>query len=102
MAPAATDVGHQFLGSGQRVEVGEVEGRTLQVAQRRHARGIGEGDVAFAERLLRDGGIAAIPLSPFYREPTRLTLLRFCFAKRDETLDAAAAALRAFAARLAA
>ncbi|MFO1428137.1 MAG: methionine aminotransferase [Steroidobacteraceae bacterium] len=64
--------------------------------------GIGEGDVAFAERLLRDGGIAAIPLSPFYREPTRLTLLRFCFAKRDETLDAAAAGLRAFAARLAA
>lgn len=49
-----------------------------------------ENDVAFAERLIREHGVAAIPLSPFYqRPPDDLHLLRFCFAKQDATLDAA-------------
>jgi methionine aminotransferase len=49
-----------------------------------------EPDRAFAERLAREHGVAAIPLSPFYKEPpTDLRLLRFCFAKQDSTLDAA-------------
>jgi len=49
-----------------------------------------EADVAFAERLLNEAGVAGIPLSPFYREPPSMRLLRFCFAKRDETLREAA------------
>ncbi len=45
-----------------------------------------EDDVNFADRLIRRAGVAAIPLSPFYRAPPKLRLLRFCFAKRDATL----------------
>lgn len=49
-----------------------------------------EPDLRFAERLAREHGVAAIPLSPFYKEaPADLRLLRFCFAKQDTTLDAA-------------
>jgi methionine aminotransferase len=59
-------------------------------------------DVEFADRLIREGGVALIPLSPFYRSRPRLQLLRICFAKRDETLDLAARRLREFAAMLAA
>ncbi len=46
----------------------------------------GLDDMAAANVLLEQGGVAAIPLSPFYREPVRHSLLRLCFAKRDETL----------------
>jgi len=59
------------------------------------------GDLAFAERLLVEAGVASIPLSPFYAAPPPLSVLRLCIAKRDDTLDAAAARLAAFAARLA-
>jgi len=45
-----------------------------------------EPDLVMAERLVRDAGVATIPLSVFYREPPKLRLLRLCFAKRDETL----------------
>jgi methionine transaminase len=58
------------------------------------------GDLAFAERLLTEGGVATIPLSPFYAAPAPLSYLRLCTAKRDSTLDQAAARLAAFAARL--
>jgi methionine aminotransferase len=54
-------------------------------------------DVEFAERLLTEAGVATIPLSPFYKEPPRLTMLRLCVAKKDQTLDEAIARLRAFA-----
>ncbi len=57
-------------------------------------------DMAFAERLLTEGGVASIPLSPFYASPPPLRYLRLCIAKRDATLDEAAARLTAFAARL--
>ncbi|HRD52405.1 MAG TPA: methionine aminotransferase [Flavobacteriales bacterium] len=47
-------------------------------------------DRIFAEELVRNVGVAAIPLSPFYKvPPPHQRLLRFCFAKRDDTLDAA-------------
>jgi methionine aminotransferase len=47
-------------------------------------------DLAFCQWLTREVGVAAIPLSPFYAEPPPARLARFCFAKQDETLDAAA------------
>ena len=56
-------------------------------------------DVAFAERLLTEAGVATIPLSPFYEARPQLPFVRLCVAKRDTTLDAAAARLNAFAAR---
>lgn len=50
-------------------------------------------DVAFAEELLTRAGVACIPLSVFYQHPPPMTLLRLCFAKRDETIDQGAARL---------
>lgn len=49
-----------------------------------------EPDLAFAQRITREFGVAAIPLSPFYHDPPPgQRLLRFCFAKSDATLDQA-------------
>ena len=53
-----------------------------------------ERDADFALRLIRDHGVAAIPISPFMHDADPGTVLRFCFAKRDETLAAAAERLR--------
>ena len=48
----------------------------------------------FAQRLVRDHGVATIPLSAFYHDGTDHRVIRFCFAKRDETIHAAAERLR--------
>lgn len=47
-------------------------------------------DVEFAKELILKHGVAAIPISVFYKEATDRQMLRFCFAKTDETLIAAA------------
>ena len=52
-----------------------------------------EQDVAFAERLTKDYGIATIPTSVFNTEKQDFKQLRVCFAKKEETLKAAAAIL---------
>ena len=50
-----------------------------------------EPDQAFAMRLTRDHGVAAIPISPFLHDGASPgPVLRFCFAKRDATLERAA------------
>ena len=55
-----------------------------------------ERDVDFAVRLTREYGVAAIPLAPFLSGGASAgPVLRFCFAKRDATLEAAAERLRA-------
>ncbi|HEY3730961.1 MAG TPA: methionine aminotransferase [Steroidobacteraceae bacterium] len=54
-------------------------------------------DTQFADQLVSQAGVASIPLSVFYQRPPPMTLLRLCFAKRDETLDQGAARLQAFA-----
>jgi aminotransferase len=47
-------------------------------------------DVEFARFLVTDVGVAAVPGSSFYRDPRAgRTKLRFCFCKKDETLQAA-------------
>jgi methionine aminotransferase len=49
-----------------------------------------EQDMAFALRLTKEHGVASIPTSAFlYKQPAP-PVLRFCFAKKDETLKAAA------------
>jgi len=47
-------------------------------------------DFEFATLLTKEKGVAAIPLSPFYKEAPDSTLIRFCFCKDDSTLQAAA------------
>ncbi|WP_159471783.1 methionine aminotransferase [Dyadobacter sp. 3J3] len=49
-----------------------------------------ENDLFLAERLTREAGVASIPLSAFYGEETNFRVLRFCFAKNDDTLLRAA------------
>lgn len=51
-------------------------------------------DVEFAQWLTREIGVATIPLSAFYHDGTDHRVIRFCFAKRDETLLAAVERLR--------
>jgi methionine aminotransferase len=48
-----------------------------------------EGDADFAIRLTKEFGVATIPLSAFYQNGKDDKLLRFCFAKKNETLEAA-------------
>jgi methionine aminotransferase len=38
--------------------------------------------------------VASIPVSVFYAEPPKLSVVRFCFAKNDSTLEQAAERLR--------
>jgi methionine transaminase len=54
----------------------------------------GEADREFAMRLLREHLVAAIPTSAFLYASEAPPVLRFCFAKRDETLQRAAERLR--------
>ena len=55
-------------------------------------------DVAFCRFLTTEVGVAAIPPSAFYADPATAPLLaRFCFAKRPETIAAAAERLTALA-----
>jgi methionine aminotransferase len=49
-----------------------------------------ENDLQLAERLTREAGVASIPVSAFYSKPVDYKVLRFCFAKNDETLLRAA------------
>jgi methionine aminotransferase len=53
-----------------------------------------ERDSVFALRLINEHGVAAIPVSPFMTGVDPGPVLRFCFAKRDETLEKAAERLR--------
>ncbi|MDB5887227.1 MAG: putative aminotransferase [Rhodocyclales bacterium] len=48
-----------------------------------------QSDVAFARWLTIEQGVACIPVSVFHADHRDEKLVRFCFAKRDETLDAA-------------
>jgi len=47
-------------------------------------------DLNFCDWLVREAGVAAIPVSAFYETPPDARLIRLCFAKSDNTLTAAA------------
>lgn len=49
-----------------------------------------KNDLDFAKELITEHGVAAIPISVFYEDATDKHMLRFCFAKIDETLLEAA------------
>jgi len=48
-----------------------------------------EADKDLAVRLVKEYGIATIPVSAFYKEGKDDRVLRFCFAKKEETLEKA-------------
>jgi len=52
-----------------------------------------EGDKDFAVRLTKEFGVAVIPVSAFYQNGKDDHVIRFCFAKKQATLEQAAAKL---------
>jgi aminotransferase len=52
-------------------------------------------DVEFTKHLIREVGVAVVPGSSFYHDAAMGSqMVRFCFCKKDETLEAAAERLR--------
>ena len=49
-----------------------------------------QNDTDFAKYLTKELGVAAIPLSPFYKNPPGDKVIRLCFAKKKKTLKKAA------------
>ncbi|MCR5888268.1 methionine aminotransferase [Hymenobacter sp. J193] len=74
-----TDTGFELL---------PVAGAYFQLARYRQLSSL--PDVEFASRLTTETGVAVVPVSAFYHDGHDDGLIRFCFAKRDETLQAAA------------
>jgi N-succinyldiaminopimelate aminotransferase len=50
---------------------------------------LNETDEAFCRRIVTDYKVAAIPVSAFYEQQAVTSVVRFCFAKKDSTLDSA-------------
>jgi N-succinyldiaminopimelate aminotransferase len=57
------------------------------------ASGIALDDESFAAQAVEQAGVAVVPLSPFATSDPPRTMIRLCFAKKDETIDAGVAAL---------
>jgi aminotransferase len=76
----------------------EPEGSYYLMVDVRRFQRAGEYDTAFALRLVREAGVATVPGSSFYeRAEDGAHLVRFCYAKRLETLREACARLAAWA-----
>lgn len=78
----------QSLLKESRFELMPCDGTYFQVVNYKSISDI--NDVDFATALIQKHGVAAIPISVFYNDNTDRQMLRFCFAKTDETLIAAA------------
>jgi methionine aminotransferase len=53
-----------------------------------------DNDVEFTKWLVKEIGVAAVPVSSFYHQPPEANIIRFCFAKKEETLSAAGERLK--------
>jgi N-succinyldiaminopimelate aminotransferase len=60
------------------------------------ASGLPADDVAVSERLVREAGVASIPVSAFYAQAPEYGYLRLCFTKQDAALDQAVERLAGF------
>ena len=60
------------------------------------ASGLPAGDDALAERLVREAGVASIPVSAFYAQAPETRYLRLCFTKDEAVLGEAVARLAQF------
>lgn len=74
----------QQLMQESKFELLPCEGTYFQTARFDQLSGL--SDVQFCEWLVKDIGVAAIPLSPFFDDQRDYHTVRFCFAKTDETL----------------
>lgn len=57
------------------------------------ASGLGVDDETFAKAAVEKAGVATVPISAFAEEDPSRHLVRLCFAKRDETIDAGVSAM---------
>ncbi|HJR99497.1 MAG TPA: methionine aminotransferase [Flavobacterium sp.] len=78
----------QSLLKDSRFELMPCEGTYFQIVN--YKKISTKNDMDFAKELITKHGVATIPISVFYKEATDKQMLRFCFAKTDETLIAAA------------
>lgn len=53
-----------------------------------------EPEAEFARRLVSEAGVAVIPVSAFYKNPVDNKVVRFCFAKKEKTLEEAVEKLK--------
>ena len=74
--------------NGSRFKVTPTQGTYFQLLN--YSNISDEKDTEFAKRLTVEHKVASIPVSVFYHNPTRDQVLRFCFAKQEETLEKAA------------
>lgn len=74
----------QELMKGSRFDLLPCEGTYFQTA--RYDKISKLNDLDFCNWLVKEVGVAAIPLSVFYDDATDNHVIRFCFAKTDETL----------------
>ncbi|BFM42003.1 pyridoxal phosphate-dependent aminotransferase [Flavobacterium sp. CFS9] len=78
----------QKLLQNSRFELKPCEGTYFQVAS--YATISNDDDVTFCKKLITEHGVATIPISTFYSDHKDQKLIRFCFAKDNFTLEAAA------------
>lgn len=71
------------------------EGTYFQCVDLSHTKFAGR-DVELAQVLVKDWGVATIPVSAFYASEPQRNLLRFCFCKSEATLEKGLNALKAF------
>ncbi len=67
-------------------ELLDCKGTYFQLVSYKHLSNENESD--YAIRLTKEVGVATIPVSVFYQKPTDNKVLRFCFAKQYQTLEA--------------
>jgi methionine transaminase len=78
----------QKLIKGSRFKILDCQGTYFQLLN--YSKITQEKDVDFAARLTKENKIASIPISAFYHKQIDNNVLRFCFAKSNETLEKAA------------
>lgn len=78
----------QQLMKNSRFELLPSEGSYFQTA--RYSAISADSDLVFVEKLVKEHGVAAIPFSAFYQDHFDQKIVRFCFAKDNETLEKAA------------
>ena len=74
--------------AGSRFRLLPSAGTYFQLADYSHIADV--PDTEFANWITREKGVAVIPMSPFYQSPPDTRIVRFCFAKQDDTLREAA------------
>ncbi len=77
--------------AGSRFTMNPSQGSYFQLAD--YSQISDKSDIEFAHWLTQEVGVAAIPISVFYHSPPEQKIVRFCFAKDEKTLTAAAAKL---------